>query len=76
MRVRIPDALRVEPIPGCLYQFVPGERRRQTDAAGIPEALLRPESPRRKRGGAGERGSAEQQVASFQERRRTRQANS
>jgi len=47
---------------------MPGNRQGQTDAAGIPEALFGPELPGCKRAGAGERGAAQQKIASFQER--------
>jgi len=62
----IPDPFRVESCPGCPDQFMPGDRRRQADAAGIPENLLGPESPGCKPAGAGKRGAAQQEFASVQ----------
>jgi hypothetical protein len=65
--VRIPNARRIEAFPCGFDEFVLGKAPRQADEAGIPEPLLRPEPPRRKRARAGERGAAQQKVASFQE---------
>jgi len=52
------------------------EAQRQADAAGIPEAALRPEAPGGKRTGAGERAATQQKVPSFQEQEKIRRANS
>jgi len=72
----VPDPLRVEARPSFPDQFVPREREWQADTAGIPEALLGPEFPGRKRAGAGERGATQQKMPSFQKRKEIRRASS
>ena len=54
VRVRVPHVSRVEPVPGGAHQLVVGKPRRQGGAAGIPEPLLRPVTPRRERKSTGE----------------------
>jgi len=76
MRVHIPHFFRIETFPGRPYQFMPRDRRWQADAAGIPDALLRPITPGSKRCGAGERGAAKNKIASFQLRKKIRPASS
>jgi hypothetical protein len=55
VRVAVPDVRRVEAFPGRAYQLVVGEMPRKLRQAGIPQALLRPESARGKDAGARER---------------------
>ncbi len=62
MRVRIPDARRVEAFPGGLYEFVLEKTPRQANEAGIPDTLLGPEFPGRQRARTGERRAAQQKL--------------
>jgi len=64
--VRVPDLRRIQPFPGLADQFVAREAQRQADAAGIPDALVGPVAPGRKRAGACNRGAASNEMASFQ----------
>jgi len=43
------------------------DAQRQADAAGIPEALVRPVAPGRERPGAGNCSAANEEMASFQQ---------
>jgi len=65
--VAVPDLGRIEILPCRADQRVLRQGLRQPGAAGIPEALLGPIAPGGERTGAGERGAAQQEVASFQE---------
>jgi len=58
VRVRIPDAGRIDAVPGGPDQFVFGEALRQAREAGIPQPLLGPQAPGSEAAGGGERRAA------------------
>jgi hypothetical protein len=66
--VGVPDLREVETLEGAAHQLVARDRRRQAGAAGIPEALLRPKAPGRKRASPGKRGAADKKMTSFQDK--------
>jgi len=64
--VRIPDARRIETLPGDLDEFVLEKAPRQDGQAGIPEALLGPEFPRSQCSGAGNGRAADNEISPLQ----------
>jgi hypothetical protein len=66
MRMRVPDLLQVEPLECAAHEIAALVGEQQSRAAGIPDALLGPESPRSESCGAGCRRAAENEPSSFQ----------